>query len=143
MTDPLPQAASAWVFDRRGRILLVQGDYDLRRWGPPGGAVEPGESPLEAVQREFEEETGATFRPAALIGLYHFVYPSGRLGPWLGYCFAGSAAGTPTVPTTGEIAGLGWFSPDELPGPSTNLLKHVLADACSHARGVARVVEPE
>jgi 8-oxo-dGTP pyrophosphatase MutT (NUDIX family) len=138
---PLPQAASAWVFDRRGRILLIHENYDRRRWGPPGGAVEPGESPLEAVRREFEEETGAAFEPTALIGLYHVTYPSGRLPTWVGFCFAGEITGTPAVPTSGEIADLGWFAPDELPSPRTNLLQHALGDACARARGVARVIE--
>ncbi|HEY2354128.1 MAG TPA: NUDIX hydrolase [Gaiellaceae bacterium] len=72
MTE-LRQAAAAWVFDESGRILLIKENYDRRRYGPPGGAVERGESPVEAACREFIEETGATFEPAALIGLHHFV----------------------------------------------------------------------
>jgi 8-oxo-dGTP pyrophosphatase MutT (NUDIX family) len=140
---PLPQAASAWVFDERGRILLVQDGYDRRRYGPPGGAIEVGESPTAAVRREFAEETGAEFQPSALIGLYHFTYPSGRMEPWLGYCFAGHLIGTTTLPTSGEIADIGWFDPEKLPEPITNLLKHVIGDACAEARGVVRMVESE
>lgn len=64
MTE-LRQAAAAWVFDGEGRLLLIRENYDRRRYGPPGGAVEPGESPLEAVVREFAEETGAAFEPEA------------------------------------------------------------------------------
>ena len=137
----LSHAASAWVFDEGGRILLVQDNYDRHRYGPPGGAIQIGESPAEAVVREFQEETGATFQPQALIGLYHFQYPSGRTEPWLSYCFAGRVVGTPALPGTGEIADLGWFAPGALPTPITNLLRYVIADAVAQARGVVRVVE--
>lgn len=139
----LPQAASAWVFDDSGRVLLVQDNYDRHRWGPPGGAIETGESPADAVRREFEEETGAMFEPLGLIGLYHFTYPSGRMPDWLGFCFAGRIEGTPSLPDTGELADIGWFSPGEPPDPTTNLLKHVIADATSGARGIVRLVRSE
>jgi 8-oxo-dGTP pyrophosphatase MutT (NUDIX family) len=139
----LRQAAAAWVFDESGRVLLIKENYDRRRYGPPGGAVESGESPVEAVAREFTEETGAVFEPEALIGLYHFVYPSGEMEPWLGYCFAGPFSGAPSVPSSGEIAEVGWFDPDDLPSPTTNLLKHALGDARSQSRGVVRTIEIE
>jgi 8-oxo-dGTP diphosphatase len=52
--------AAFGVVDRDGRIALVQVKkegqapfYDL-----PGGAVDPGETPAEAVVREFAEEAG-------------------------------------------------------------------------------------
>lgn len=143
MDASLPQAAAAWVFDEDGRILLVRENYDRHRWGPPGGAVEAGEAPFEAVRREFEEETCAIFEPAALIGLYHFTYPSGRMEPWLGFCFAGEVTGMPALPSSGEIADIGWFPPDELPSPITNLLKHVLPEARAQARGVCRAIEAD
>ena len=139
----LRQAAAAWVFDESGRVLLIKENYDRRRYGPPGRAVEQGESPVEAVCREVAEETEATFEPSGLIGLYHFVYASGQLDPWLGYCFAGQVIVAPAVPTTGEIAEVGWFDPENLPSPTTNLVKHALADARADARGIIRLIELE
>jgi 8-oxo-dGTP diphosphatase len=47
----LHEGAAAAVLDAGGRVLLVEENYDRRRWGFPGGAVEPGESPLDAVVR--------------------------------------------------------------------------------------------
>jgi len=52
------------LFDREGRVLLLKRadvgrDKSLRgKWGFPGGKVEPGETPLDAVTRECCEETG-------------------------------------------------------------------------------------
>ena len=47
----------ALIFDDRDRVLLCLRD-DLNIWNLPGGGVELGESPWEAVVREVEEETG-------------------------------------------------------------------------------------
>ena len=64
------QGAAAFVFDERGRLLLVRENYDRRRYGPPGGRVEPGEDPLDAVVREAREEAGIEVAVEHLIGIY-------------------------------------------------------------------------
>jgi 8-oxo-dGTP diphosphatase len=52
-----PLAAEVWVTDPGFRyVLLVK--HRVRGWVPPGGAVEPGETPREAAARELLEETG-------------------------------------------------------------------------------------
>jgi 8-oxo-dGTP pyrophosphatase MutT (NUDIX family) len=69
------------VYGERGEILLVcQSDGDV--WSTPGGAIEPDESPVDAVVRETWEETGLLVKPTALIGVFggpNFVvrYPNG------------------------------------------------------------------
>lgn len=62
---PLPwraRPASRLVcLDPEGRILLLHWRDPLdgfQLWEPPGGGVEPGESPYDAVVREWREETG-------------------------------------------------------------------------------------
>jgi 8-oxo-dGTP pyrophosphatase MutT (NUDIX family) len=59
--------------DLRGRVLLLQwrspSDGELL-WEPPGGGIEPGETPFEAARRELAEETGldpAAISPASVV----------------------------------------------------------------------------
>ncbi|MCC6468830.1 MAG: NUDIX domain-containing protein [Alphaproteobacteria bacterium] len=54
-THPPRPGAYAVVFDREGRLLVVEEDGRLYL---PGGGIDPGESPEQGLVREFREETG-------------------------------------------------------------------------------------
>ncbi|MEV0900151.1 NUDIX domain-containing protein [Actinoplanes sp. NPDC049802] len=54
-------------YDADGRILLLNWEDPVtgeRLWEPPGGGIDPGETPLRAARRELAEETGLD--PAAI-----------------------------------------------------------------------------
>jgi 8-oxo-dGTP pyrophosphatase MutT (NUDIX family) len=63
----LMPAVAAIVRDRDGRILVQQQHDDS--WSLPAGAVEPGESPGEAIVREVLEETGHAVEPVRIIAV--------------------------------------------------------------------------
>ena len=57
------------ILSQSGKILL-QKRADKGTWGLPGGALELGESALEALLREFYEETGVEVRVEKLLNVY-------------------------------------------------------------------------
>ncbi len=66
----MPTSGSfAVIFDAQQRVLLSH-RTDRDAWNLPGGGVEPGEAPWEAVTREVMEETGLEVRIERLIGVY-------------------------------------------------------------------------
>jgi 8-oxo-dGTP diphosphatase len=73
-------AAYALCVDETDRILLARLTYpELKAgwWTLPGGGIDFGEAPIEAVQRELTEETGLTGAVESLAGVESWV----RRGP--------------------------------------------------------------
>jgi 8-oxo-dGTP diphosphatase len=67
---PLVPCVGALVHDAAGRLLLIRRGHPPHEglWSVPGGRVEPGESPEDAVEREVREETGLRVRVGAEVG---------------------------------------------------------------------------
>jgi 8-oxo-dGTP pyrophosphatase MutT (NUDIX family) len=127
------QGAAAAILDDRGRLLLVKENYDRRRYSLPGGAVEPDETLLETVIRETREETGLAVRVEHVIGVYRL--DNGFTATLLRCSIAD---GEPHRPESGEIDEVGWFDPEDIPDPTSNLLHHALDDIVEGRRGVVR-----
>jgi ADP-ribose pyrophosphatase YjhB (NUDIX family) len=69
-TVPVVPCVGGVVHDAAGRLLLIQRGQDPHRgrWSLPGGRIETGESPEEAVAREVREETGLDVVARAPVG---------------------------------------------------------------------------
>jgi ADP-ribose pyrophosphatase YjhB (NUDIX family) len=62
----IPVSAGALIFDRDGRLLILNPTYKSG-WTIPGGVMEAdGETPWQACQREVREETGLAVAAARL-----------------------------------------------------------------------------
>lgn len=57
------------IFDERNRVLLCH-RRDMNLWNLPGGKINVGEIPTEAVIREVKEETGLVVKVERLVGVY-------------------------------------------------------------------------
>jgi ADP-ribose pyrophosphatase YjhB (NUDIX family) len=57
------------------KILLIKrgAEPNRNKWSIPGGMVEAGEDPRDAVLRELMEETGVLGRVLGLFGIYQYV----------------------------------------------------------------------
>ena len=69
----------AAVVETEGSYLLVEEHAMGRRvFTQPGGHIEAGESPEQAVVREVLEETGCTVECEDMIGVYLWIHPQTR-----------------------------------------------------------------
>jgi 8-oxo-dGTP diphosphatase len=67
---PVVACVGAVVRDAAGRLLLIRRGQEPSRglWSLPGGRIEPGETPEQAVVREVHEETGLSVRCGEPVG---------------------------------------------------------------------------
>jgi len=75
-----PLLVSAGIIVDNGRVLLGQrrkGDRHPFKWEFPGGKVEQGESPRQALIRELREELLIEAKIGAELARYEHDYPSG------------------------------------------------------------------
>jgi 8-oxo-dGTP diphosphatase len=68
----------AAIIEREGRILICRRTREQThslKWEFPGGKLEPGETPEQALARELEEELGLRDAAGQEITRYEFCYP--------------------------------------------------------------------
>jgi mutator protein MutT len=119
-TELIQMPCVAAVIREEGRILL-QRRKDDGRWGLPGGAVDPGEAPAQALVREVHEEVGLRVRPVRLMGvfgafpLFRHVYPNGDRVHVIVSVFACAVLGGRLECRDGEATELRYFDAGEVP----------------------------
>jgi 8-oxo-dGTP pyrophosphatase MutT (NUDIX family) len=125
----------AAIFDEGGRILCVRLNYAAKGWTTPGGRVDPGESPLDALAREVAEETGLEVEPGELLG----VYAKPQVDDVV-LSVRAKITGRRAWKPNDEIAELGYFALDELPEPMSDAARARIVDALEGRTDVLRVV---
>lgn len=114
--------AGAIIFNDAGQILLLKHRFRTGSgWGLPGGFLNSGEQPIEALKRELREEIGMEVEGAEVFAARSFRKP--RQVEVLFRCRARGVA----TPQTMEVERAEWFSlgslPDGLPHDQRRLVE--------------------
>lgn len=99
-----------------GRFLVAHRSdavLEPNTWGTWGGAIDPGEDPLQAVKREVREETGYT-GPAVFKHLWTFKPPKGN---FLYHNFLVTVPEEFEPEIDWENQGFAWVMPNKWPAP--------------------------
>lgn len=117
MTEPRARklvVAGLIIGDDR-RVLITQRRADQAlplQWEFPGGKVECGEAPVDALTRELREELGVTAIVGRIWDVLFHAYPAFDLVMLVYACRLAPDA----IPRPVEVADLAWVACEELPG---------------------------
>ena len=115
-------SVAAIIQNERGEVLLL--NHVLRPapsgWGIPGGFLDFGEQPSDAVKRELREETGLELKELKIFRVR-------TIGRHIEIIFSAEAIGEASVKSR-EISGLGWFKVEEMPEKMSRIQKTVIED---------------
>lgn len=115
---------AAVIQNADGEVLLLEHVFRPGSgWGIPGGFVEPGEQPENAIRRELAEEVGIRLDSVTLI----HARTVGRVRQ-IDILYRASTTDAPT-PREFEIRSAAWFSPDCLPDTISSTQKSLIAKA--------------
>ena len=104
------EVVAAVIFDEQGRIFATQRGYGEWKdwWEFPGGKIETGETPQQALKREIREELEAEIEVSELMKTIDYDYPNFHLTM---HCFKCRLMGGVTLL---EHEAAKWLTPSEL-----------------------------
>jgi 8-oxo-dGTP diphosphatase len=112
-TDRKRTLVVAALVRQDGKILLSQRRADQSLplcWEFPGGKIEPGEAPEDALRREIREELGCDVEVGAIFEVVFHAYDDFDLYMLVYECTI--VAGEPAAK---QVAAVAWFTPREIP----------------------------
>ncbi len=100
---------------RPGQVLLAmkKRGFGVGKWNGPGGKAQPGESPIEALVREVQEEIGVTVRAPDDRGVIDFIYEDKP--EWTTRCRIFSSTDFVGEPVESEEMQPQWFALNTIP----------------------------
>lgn len=118
MARPMTVGVRGLVYDTENRsVFLIRHTY-VPGWQLPGGGVEPGETTVEALEREFEEEGNILFTSPPVLKSLHFNRGASRRDHVAFYLIEAFRQTAPKLPDR-EIAEADFFPLDALPDKTT------------------------
>lgn len=127
--NPKPTVC-AFIVDDAGSLLLARRAVEpfAGFWDLPGGFVEEGEHPLDALRRELLEETGLEIEPGAFHGVWMDTYGATADAESILNLYWEARIVSGTMRPADDVSELRWFAPDDLP-PRAQLAFTTFADA--------------
>ena len=125
--------AGALIFNDAGEVLLLKHRFRAGTgWGIPGGFLEAGEHPEEALRRELREEIGLELEQVEIFTARTFRKPQQVEVLFRARVNTGA---NDVEPKTMEVERAGWFSihslPDGLPRDQQDLIERAAADGAN------------
>ncbi|HVQ87100.1 MAG TPA: NUDIX domain-containing protein [Actinomycetes bacterium] len=112
-------AVATLIHDDAGNLLLVR-QSDNGKWATVGGAIDPGEGPVEAAVREAKEETGLDVGIEQLLGVvgggkeFEITYPNGDRVAYISTVYTAHVISGEMQTDGDEITEVRWFAAQEL-----------------------------
>jgi ADP-ribose pyrophosphatase YjhB (NUDIX family) len=124
----------AVVLDTRGRVMLLNHEFRMGSgWGIPGGFMEAGEQPLEALRRELREEIGVEIDAAEIVRVRTLRRPQQVEIHFRCRMRESEHASPQSI----EINSVGWFDPDKLPPELSEDQRRIIKDALASGANTA------
>ncbi|HWP66614.1 MAG TPA: NUDIX domain-containing protein [Candidatus Limnocylindria bacterium] len=119
----LMPSVTAAIRDQGGRLLMAL-HADRRTWVLPGGCIDPGETPADALVREVWEETALHVEPVKLLGVfsgpeYRVHYANGDEAIYVMSVFSCRVLGGTPAPDGTETLDVQYLSAEEIAGRPT------------------------
>lgn len=128
MYPRFPVGAVGIIKNERDELLLLRQTYHRdEQWGAPGGWVDAGEAPRQAVEREVWEETGLRVVAGRVLAI-----GSGGYGE-VTMAFACSVVGDDALYLSDESDRAGYFDVGKLPALPTGH-RRLIEEAFAHDR---------
>lgn len=97
------------IFNQKNEVLLFKHKYRPHPWSLPGGYLETGEHPKEALEREIKEESGLIISADESLKIR-----TDRTSSRLDMCYVGVFIGGEFNPSH-EVSECGFFSQNNMP----------------------------
>jgi 8-oxo-dGTP diphosphatase len=104
-----------YLINKKGEVLLQNKarGFGQGKWNGPGGKVDPGETPEEAIIREVEEETGIKINKLIKRGEHEFIFPHDlSINNYTYIYISDNFEGEPENKGEGELR---WYALDDIP----------------------------